>query len=419
MFFKVALLCCLGLTAIHAKPLDGVKCIDMSMRTSDAPTATHTVRICAPEIESDVTEPGGSLLDIDVPARHLLPPNKGYIGEYAVNSNGYAENYAAAYPGQAYRMAPLAKEYVPMSVPALVARQPYDYQVINSVLPQEQQAIDFQPLEETMLEQQTKLKSIVEDVSTVKEFVSDLENHLKTVSDTLVTQEKDKKADVDVNIVMKLDPSLEELLRTMLTLAGDKAFDKTTTENSDKEFEDFMNYIRTGGRTTEERESTDTARDSTVDDGSSEEAEVFDVEINGKTENKAEDEDEKEWKEEETAEAVDEKVDDFHLTDEEVENMLNEIFGSGPSVNGASADVNDKEEDEENYINNLFSSAAEQTETENIEENVKEFDLGKDSDEVNEKDLDDLLNSAFGRGQSLNDYADDAVNLLQLLTYLR
>ncbi|XP_053964751.1 uncharacterized protein LOC128867510 isoform X2 [Anastrepha ludens] len=205
MQFKVALICLLGVAAVNA--FGEFDCEEFPARKTDPLAPTPTVRVCGAGEYEDIPKILRLLLGIEKPE-----PAAG--GKF---SNGIDEN--APYSNEPYWQSKNPVTYAEEEQFAPAAPRPYPYEVINRAFPAEDNQFDFQSLvAHNKPQHQQKLESIVSDVSAVKQSVSDLESNLSAIAKSLLQDHKTEKSEMNINIIFKLDPILEQMLKGLLQL---------------------------------------------------------------------------------------------------------------------------------------------------------------------------------------------------------
>ncbi|XP_017473906.1 PREDICTED: uncharacterized protein LOC108364656 isoform X1 [Rhagoletis zephyria] len=229
MFVKIALICLLGVTASNAY------CQDYPIRTTDPLSPQQTVRVCGTGEYEDIPKILRTLMGIEEPARHLLPPFEDSIAGNVLSKDN------KPYSNEPYSQ--FQQEYIPepkQISPA--APRPYPYEVINRILPKEDYLMDFHPLADRVPKQQEKLVSIADDLSTVKQTITDLEFSLSRIAKSLLQENKVEEKEKNINIVFKLDPRFELLMKGVLQLPYEKSSEEIDNP-TDKELEDYVQNV--------------------------------------------------------------------------------------------------------------------------------------------------------------------------------
>nr|XP_036221669.1 silent chromatin protein ESC1 isoform X2 [Bactrocera oleae] len=255
MKLKIALIALLSVATSSALSLEGFKCRDHTVMTGDPVAPRRTVRICGVQ-------------DYDAPPSFLDFPKIFEIEQKARNNdatNSYNNN--AFWPNRGYLRSPRPS----------YARWPLAPQQILAAAPATHGATTGYPTNSRHLMEaerllQEKLRSITEDTSEIKSSVNEVVTNIKNMLDTLLIQNANQQKDINVNVNLKLEPSLEALLRDFMALIKNEVNSEdnkepTSTEriedSSDDNSEDNASFYSTAY--TNEKSSEEQVTEAQVD----------------------------------------------------------------------------------------------------------------------------------------------------------
>ncbi|XP_067631560.1 uncharacterized protein [Eurosta solidaginis] len=181
-------------------------CQEYPLKQSDPFSPTQTIRVCGAGDYEDIPIIMRTLLGIEKPkvvkpAQHLLPPFEGsaITSKY---SNGFPQNVLAPYN--------FVEDKQPY--PKVVHSIPYNYYAINGNGATEGDLEDFKTIGKPQQQTQKKqnLYSVVDEVAAVKQSFDGLTTYLKSEK-----QRSEGEHETNINIIFKLDPTLESLVKTI------------------------------------------------------------------------------------------------------------------------------------------------------------------------------------------------------------
>ncbi|XP_054738533.1 protein PFC0760c-like [Anastrepha obliqua] len=234
MYGRVALILLFSATTISARSIEGYGCREYPVVTGDPLTPLRTVRVC------------GSMQEYEAAPNYFPTPFEGQVRRSLPSDTLYGP------PRQAFQQSPISwpspsqsynndraqfpqplTQRMQLFPDALETFQKNDWNSNNPSINNNELNSRNQMEVDHLLQKQ--MNFIVDDVSEVKDSVKNLVPYLKDILDTLHTQNELRRSEENINVNLKLDPSLEALLKQFLQLIE--------TKNSKEELQIISNGI--------------------------------------------------------------------------------------------------------------------------------------------------------------------------------
>ncbi|XP_036334093.1 uncharacterized protein LOC118744836 isoform X1 [Rhagoletis pomonella] len=257
MKVHIALILLLSAVAVSARSFGGYKCKEYPIESRDSftPLPLRTVRVCeviqngAPPTRFQMASEAEDLV------KPLLPSNTLY-GTGAIWPRQVFQHTPISWPLQSHSYNNVKEQFIPTHMrsisPSTHSFQTFNQIGLNSNNPwSNNNELNPRNMMDVDRSLQQQLNSLVENVSEVKDSITHLVPYLKNILDILVLQSTQVKSEENLNVNLKLDPSLEGLLRQFLQLTesstemneeqiGNKILagiddEKVTTEDSSEE----------------------------------------------------------------------------------------------------------------------------------------------------------------------------------------
>ncbi|XP_053964417.1 early endosome antigen 1-like [Anastrepha ludens] len=221
MYGRIALILLFSATTISARSIEGLGCREYPVVTGDPFTPLRTVRVC------------GSMQEYEAAPNYFPTPFEGQVRRSLPSDTLYGRDSIWTRP--AFQQSPIRwpspsqsynndREQFPQPVTQLMQLFPHALETFkkndwnsnnpsinnNELNSRNQMEVDH------LLQKQ--MNFIVDDVSEVKDSVKNLVAYLKDILDTLHMQNELRRNEENINVNLKLDPSLEALLKHFLQL---------------------------------------------------------------------------------------------------------------------------------------------------------------------------------------------------------
>ncbi|XP_017468147.1 PREDICTED: uncharacterized protein LOC108360397 isoform X2 [Rhagoletis zephyria] len=257
MKVHIALILLLSAVVVRARSFGGYKCKEYPIESRDSftPLPLRTVRVC--EVIQNGVRPTRFQMASEAEdlVKPLLPSNTLY-GTGAIWPRQVFQHTPISWPLQSHSYNNAKEQFIPTHM-RLISPSTHSFQTFNQIglnsnnpwsNNNEQNPRNMMDVDRSL---QQQLNSLVENVSEVKDSITHLVPYLKNILDILVLQSTQVKSEENLNVNLKLDHSLEGLLRQFLQLTesstemeeeqiGNKILagiddEKVTTEDSSEE----------------------------------------------------------------------------------------------------------------------------------------------------------------------------------------